>query len=442
MSLPSQTGRFTTSGRSNHNMYRRRRGAPKPLLIAGGLSLVVVLGLWLLLRGSGTEGKSPQQVASETGSSSLLGPQSAAASPAPAAAKPPVQQPQPTRREVLPEPPPQPVLELRQGRPATTDTQTRPTATASSSPAAATPTTTPTAAPDRSTSNPPASTNPAITGTTPDSSQPAATPPQPDLGAATPPGSALAAARQKQATGDLVAARVLYSRALRESRVESERAAIRAELTKINDELVFSRRVAPDDPWAFWYTVQANDALARINQRQGLAPDWRLIQRINGMSNPNRLQVGQKLKLLRGPFHAVVSKSAFRLDLYMGPADREDQWLYIRSFPVGLGEGGSTPLGTFVVRRNSKLINPHWVNPRTGQHFAADDPLNPIGERWIGLEGIEDSAGYVGYGLHGTIDPGSIGREMSMGCVRMHDQDIELIYELLGEQVSVVRIEP
>jgi lipoprotein-anchoring transpeptidase ErfK/SrfK len=68
--------------------------------------------------------------------------------------------------------------------------------------------------------------------------------------------------------------------------------------------------------------------------------------------------------------------------------------------------------------------------------------MNPIGERWIGLEGVGDAAGYAGYGLHGTIEPSSIGREMSMGCVRMRDADIELVYELLGEQVSVVRIEP
>jgi hypothetical protein len=252
----------------------------------------------------------------------------------------------------------------------------------------------------------------------------------------------IAAARQRQAAGDLIAARVLFTRALAEARTEAERSAIRAELTKINEDLVFSPRLSPDDPWSLAYTVQPGDSLVRINQRQGLAPDWRLIQRINRMSNPNRLQVGQRLKLLRGPFHAVVTKSAFRLDLYMGPADRPEQWLYIRSFPVGLGEGGSTPTGTFVVKRNSKLVNPHWINPRTGQHFAAEDPLNPIGEHWIGLEGTGDAAGYAGYGLHGTIDPQSIGREMSMGCVRMADSDIELMYELLGEQVSVVRIEP
>ena len=42
----------------------------------------------------------------------------------------------------------------------------------------------------------------------------------------------------------------------------------------------------------------------------------------------------------------------------------------------------------------------------------------------------------------GTIDPGSIGQQKSMGCIRMGDEDIQLVFELMGEQVSVVKIVP
>src|SRR5690606_25444057 len=114
---------------------------------------------------------------------------------------------------------------------------------------------------------------------------------------------------------------------------------------------------------------------------------------------------------------------------------------YIRSFPVGLGEYDSTPVGAWVVRSNSKLINPAWANPRTGERFAADDPRNPIGEHWIGLDGIDDHTRLTdGYGIHGTVEPESIGRQASMGCIRMHADDVALVYELLLEGVSSVHI--
>ena len=95
-----------------------------------------------------------------------------------------------------------------------------------------------------------------------------------------------------------------------------------------------------------------------------------------------------------------------------------------------------------MVRDDSKLINPYWVNPRTGERFEADDPLNPIGERWIGIRGVGDSALLKGYGLHGTIDPASLAGQMSMGCVRLDSDDVALLYELLEERVSRVVIRP
>ncbi|MBL8757127.1 MAG: L,D-transpeptidase, partial [Phycisphaerae bacterium] len=188
-----------------------------------------------------------------------------------------------------------------------------------------------------------------------------------------------------------------------------------------------------------------------IRAKQSLPIDWRLLQRINKV-NPNALRVGQKLKLVRVPFHAVVRKSEYRLDLYMGdpptptstsagPDGQDPSWTFVRAFPVGLGEGNGTPEGTFVVRPRSKLVNPHWVNPRTGERFGADDPKNPIGEYWIGLEGADEaSKKFTSYGLHGTIDPSSIGASKSMGCVRMAADDIALMFEVLAERVSTVRI--
>lgn len=247
---------------------------------------------------------------------------------------------------------------------------------------------------------------------------------------------------QKLASGDPVAARALWSKALLDSRAgASDQQTLREKLQKVNEQLLFSPTVTKGDPLVESYTVVSGDNLVRIARKRDLATDWRLIQRINKV-NPNALRVGQKLKLVRGPFHAVVHKSEYRLDLFAGSPDDSNSWLFIRSFRVGLGEGNSTPLGTFVIRRNSKLVNPPWVNPRTGERFAADDPKNPIGEHWLGFEGLGESAAITGYGLHGTVDPDSIGKQASMGCVRMATDDIALMYELLVEQISTVKVAP
>ena len=78
---------------------------------------------------------------------------------------------------------------------------------------------------------------------------------------------------------------------------------------------------------------------------------------------------------------------------------------------MGLGEGDSTPIGQFIVRADGKLENPGWVNPRNpAEKYGPNDAANPIGDFWVGLDGLGDAAAYAGYGLHGTIDPDSIGR--------------------------------
>ena len=185
--------------------------------------------------------------------------------------------------------------------------------------------------------------------------------------------------------------------------------------------------------------MESGDGLQKIARKRGLVTDWRLIERIN-KADSSKLKIGQKLKLVRGPFHAVVNKAAYRLDLYWGVPTDPDNWLYIRSFKVGLGP--NTPVGEFNVKNGSKQVNPPWTNPVNGEKFGADDPKNPIGERWVGIEGKGEAAKFKGFGIHGTIEPDSIGQSKSMGCVRMLADDVNLIYETLMDPVSVVRLVP
>ncbi len=243
------------------------------------------------------------------------------------------------------------------------------------------------------------------------------------------------------AQNNLVAARESYSRALMSPETgSSDQAMLRSKLGTINEDLVFSPKVLPGDTLVETYTVVSGDSLEKIRRKRDLATDWRLIARVNRMSDPNNIRLGQKLKLVRGPFNAVVHKSDHRLDLFSGSPDDQGSWVFVRSFDVGLGADSGTPLGNFVIK--NKMENPDWKNPKTGEYFKASDPMNPIGEYWMGWEGLGDSKVHTGFGLHGTIDPSSIGQSKSMGCVRMANDDVKLMYELLVERISTVRVVP
>ena len=61
----------------------------------------------------------------------------------------------------------------------------------------------------------------------------------------------------------------------------------------------------------------------------------------------------------------------------------------------------------------------------------------------MGLQGVEEhNRDFSGYGIHGTIEPESIGRQSSMGCIRMRPEDVEVVYEVLVEGASTIEIRP
>jgi len=67
------------------------------------------------------------------------------------------------------------------------------------------------------------------------------------------------------------------------------------------------------------------------------------------------------------------------------------------------------------------------------------DPKNPLGTRWMALNGTQgDAVGKEGFGIHGTIDPDSMGKEMSHGCIRMVNGNVEKVYDMLTDGKSTV----
>lgn len=382
MVLASQGARAGLSRR--YMSSRRRRGSKWPW-IGGGVAVVAVLGVWQMLGGDDAP-LEPQAAAAQTPPATQN-----AAPPAP------VQRPgAPTPLASIapamkPAPKPEPVA-LQQPKP-----------TPAATPVAAQPVT--------------------------------ARPPQASPGAS----PAFTQGMDLIADGRLIDGRRALSDILLNRPHEltaGEAQTIRDTLMSVNKELVFSPKIIPGDPLVEPYKIQSGDVIAR------LAPRWKVPQQfivqINAI-NPSRLHVGQTVKFIRGPFHAKVTKSEFRLDVFIRN-DRGDS-IYVCSYPVGLGEGDSTPTGKWIIEPGRKVQNPAWANPRTGERFDADDPKNPIGEYWLALKGTEpDTENVGGYGIHGTIQPESIGNTMSMGCVRLRDADIAQLYAMLTEGESTVEI--
>jgi LysM repeat protein len=245
----------------------------------------------------------------------------------------------------------------------------------------------------------------------------------------------LADAKAKLEAGDPVAVRNLLNDAIVGERLPAALLdQARAMQARVNEKLVFSPQPFPGDTYSETAKIEGASSLRTI-ARQHAIP-WEALCRINGVSD-KRIRAGQQLKAPVGPFHVMVTKKDFRLDLFLGGLPGEAGSLYVTSLAVGLGKDNSTPTGLWEV--SNKVRNPPWTKPHSNEHFEGYDPKNPLGGYWIALKGIEGSAvGQSGYGIHGTIDPDSIGKQASMGCVRLKVEDVQVVFDLLTDKSRVL----
>jgi hypothetical protein len=168
-----------------------------------------------------------------------------------------------------------------------------------------------------------------------------------------------------------------------------------------------------------WH-VRPGQSLSRI--AKSCKVSYELLMRLNGMTSHN-LGAGQRIWVVKGPFHVLVDCSARRLMLTHGKT-------WIASYPVAVGPGTTTPHGRFEVL--SKIKKPDWTNPQNREIVAFGHPDNPLGTRWIAFT--------PGYGIHGTNEPASIGTASSKGCIRMFNEDVEELYDFLRYSISTVEI--
>ncbi|HEY4481834.1 MAG TPA: L,D-transpeptidase family protein [Candidatus Brocadiaceae bacterium] len=198
----------------------------------------------------------------------------------------------------------------------------------------------------------------------------------------------------------------------------TNRKQIKERLDKLNEELVFSPNPGKD---ADVYVVRPGDTLIKIAKQYNTS--YELIMRLNKKQNTN-LKVNEQLKVLNGKVSLLVDKSDFTQTVLLDGH-------YIKQYPVGTGVAGKTPVGTFKIK--DKLKNPVWYSPEGVYEYG--HPKNILGTRWLGFE---DKPGLRGYGIHGTTLPDTIGKESSMGCIRMINDDVEELYDFVVPGTEVI----
>ena len=105
-------------------------------------------------------------------------------------------------------------------------------------------------------------------------------------------------------------------------------------------------------------------------------------------------------------------------------------------YGIGVGRQGFTWSGVETIVRKAEW--PDWIPPAQMvarqpylPRWVGGGPGNPLGARALYLGNTE-------YRIHGTNDPGTIGKHVSSGCIRLQNADIIDLYNRVGIGTKVV----
>ncbi len=215
--------------------------------------------------------------------------------------------------------------------------------------------------------------------------------------------------------GNLEQARTkLFSR-LNQVYSSSDKKQIEEKISEVNVKLLFSDKEYSDIEV---YSVRPGDSLYKIAKKYDTPIS--LIKKMNSLEQ-DTIFPDQKLRVLKGNFSVLVDKSENVMKVLL------NEQLFKRYVVATGASGSNTPEGTFTVV--NKLKNPTWY--KAGAVVPPNSPDNLLGTRWLGFS-------KKGYGIHGTVSPESIGKHSTSGCVRMLNQDVEELYELIPQGTQVI----
>ncbi len=225
-----------------------------------------------------------------------------------------------------------------------------------------------------------------------------------------------ALAKKLETQQDLLAARSLYQKLVNESPNSREVIDWQKKIEEINIKLLFSPIITSK---SIEYEIKAGDSLEKITKDYKTTVE--LIMKSNNLKD-DKIFPGKKIKVWTAPFSMVVDKSQNTLIL---KSDEEIMKTYI----VSTGANNSTPVGTFKVIE--KIVNPPWY--KQGAVIPPSSPENILGSRWLGFD-------KEGYGIHGTKESQSLGKQVTAGCIRMSNPDVEELYSIVpsGTEVTIV----
>ncbi len=166
------------------------------------------------------------------------------------------------------------------------------------------------------------------------------------------------------------------------------------------------------------YRVQKGDTLTKIAKKNNVTAD--LLSLINRVDE-KKLKIGAGIKIPTYKLSVVVDKSQNVLIL------KGDE-VVLKTYVVATGSNNSTPVGTFKV--TEKLVDPTWW--KDNKAIKPGSPENQLGTRWLGID-------KPSYGIHGTIEPETLGQQVTAGCVRMKNEEVEELYRIIptGTEVTI-----
>jgi lipoprotein-anchoring transpeptidase ErfK/SrfK len=256
------------------------------------------------------------------------------------------------------------------------------------------------------------------TRSVPDVTPPVGEPPAPAPAATGDAAVLFSQAQAKQKAGDYEGARNIALNALQASPGAPE---VEAFLSELAIPLLASERPMAEK---VDYTVKSGDYLGKLAAT--FNTPVALIAKANEVQGAT-IRLGETLRLFDGnnhPFALTISKS--RNDLLVTLDGK-----FFKRYRVSTGEHAKTPTGTFKVI--DKIAQPAWHKPGAAA-IPYGDPENLLGTHWIALD-------LPGYGIHGTWEPETLGRQSSAGCIRMLNAEVEELYTILPRGTLVTIIE-
>ena len=149
------------------------------------------------------------------------------------------------------------------------------------------------------------------------------------------------------------------------------------------------------------------------------------LMRVNRLTS-DTIRPGTRLKIDQSKYVLQVDISDH--EMVLSRLTDDGMTNFVKAYPVGTGRDDNTPRGTF--RIIDRLKNPTWYKPGSDP-LPYGSPENLLGTRWLGID-------CPGFGIHGTWEPDTVGKSSSAGCIRLLNEDVEEVYDLVPVGTPVI----